>query len=66
MSVGGRGSMSSSAFSISSAVGERRRTAWVALGPDDGAALCGRVDVNVLRGGNLSKCRAGDELGDAK
>jgi hypothetical protein len=58
--------MSSSAFSISSDVGERRRTAWVAVGVGAGAALRGRVEVNVLRWGNLSKWRAGHEFGEAK
>lgn len=51
---------------MSSAVGERRRRAWVAVGVGAGAALCGRVDTNVLRRGNLSKCGTGHEIGVAK
>jgi hypothetical protein len=51
---------------MSSTVGERRRTAWVAVGVGAGAALRGRVETNVLRGGNLWNCGTGHEFGVAK
>ena len=58
--------MSNSAFSISSAVGERRRTAGVADGVGAGAAPRGRVEANILRCGNVSNCRPEHEFGEAK